>query len=154
MAQNTQADTPYAQEEALLVETMQRAATAVEHGEVDGLMAMFHDSPETFLFDYYKPRSVDYQTLQASFTAMLGQVEGNITFRYSEIHPFVLGTHAAWSWAIMHVAARMKDGSSMDLTVRVTDIWRQIGGRWRCIHEHASFPVDIQTGQADLQSRP
>jgi len=40
------------------------------------------------------------------------------------------------------------------LTVRVTDVYRKIDGKWLIVHEHVSVPVDIKTGQGDLQSKP
>ena len=39
-------------------------------------------------------------------------------------------------------------------TFRVTDVFRKIKGDWFIVQEHASFPVDPQTGKADLSSTP
>lgn len=41
----------------------------------------------------------------------------------------------------------------MNLHLGVTDIWRRSGGRWVCVHEHSSLPIDLATGKAEfLQS--
>jgi len=40
----------------------------------------------------------------------------------------------------------------MELNIRVTEIYQRINGKWQIIHEHASVPVDIKTGKADLFS--
>jgi len=40
------------------------------------------------------------------------------------------------------------------MTVRLTDVDRNMAGGWKIVHEHVSFPVDLATGKADLQSRP
>ncbi|HTY56465.1 MAG TPA: nuclear transport factor 2 family protein [Candidatus Binataceae bacterium] len=45
-----------------------------------------------------------------------------------------------------------KDGEQMELNIRVTEIYQRINGKWQIIHEHASVPVDIKTGKADLFS--
>lgn len=47
-----------------------------------------------------------------------------------------------------------KDGSGLDVVARVTDVYRKIGGRWLITQEHVSFPVELDTGKADLLSKP
>src|SRR6266404_6139683 len=42
----------------------------------------------------------------------------------------------------------------LDLTVRVTDVYKKAQGRWLVIHEHVSVPVDLETGKPDLASKP
>jgi ketosteroid isomerase-like protein len=36
----------------------------------------------------------------------------------------------------------------------VSDVFRRIGDKWLIVHEHVSFPVDIDSGKADLLSKP
>ncbi len=60
----------------------------------------------------------------------------------------------AYSSSFQHSIATTKSGASRDLTVRVTDVYRKIGGKWLIVQEHVSVPVDLQTGKPDLQSRP
>jgi len=47
-----------------------------------------------------------------------------------------------------------KQGNKLDLTVRVTDVYRKARGLWQIIHEHVSVPVDLETGKPDLASKP
>jgi DNA-binding transcriptional ArsR family regulator len=47
-----------------------------------------------------------------------------------------------------------KQGKKLDLTVRVTDVYKKAQGRWLVIHEHVSVPVDLETGKPDLASKP
>jgi ketosteroid isomerase-like protein len=42
----------------------------------------------------------------------------------------------------------------MDMTVRVTDVYRKQDGRWRIVQEHVSAPIDLATGKGDLTSKP
>lgn len=35
-----------------------------------------------------------------------------------------------------------KDGSLIDQTARVTDVYKKIGGKWRIVHEHVSVPSE------------
>ena len=60
----------------------------------------------------------------------------------------------AFSHSIQRVAGTDKQGKKLDLTVRVTDVYQKIGGRWYIIHEHVSVPVDLDTDKGDLSSKP
>lgn len=54
---------------------------------------------------------------------------------------------------IQHFYGKQRAGGQLNIKARVTDVYRQIGGRWYIVHEHVSVPVNIQTGQADLESK-
>ena len=45
-----------------------------------------------------------------------------------------------------------KSGKPVDMTFRVTDVWQRQKGQWKIIHTHISFPIDMTTGKADMQS--
>jgi ketosteroid isomerase-like protein len=34
----------------------------------------------------------------------------------------------------------------------MTEIYRKISGKWQIVHEHASVPVELKTGKADILS--
>ena len=48
------------------------------------------------------------------------------------------------------------DGTPIDMTVRVTDVYRKIDGKWLIVQEHVSVPIDFSTGKPvpDLMSKP
>jgi ketosteroid isomerase-like protein len=43
--------------------------------------------------------------------------------------------------------------TSSTRTYRVTNVWRKENGKWKVIHIHISFPTDMATGKADMQSK-
>jgi ketosteroid isomerase-like protein len=55
--------------------------------------------------------------------------------------------------SVQHLTGRSVDGKPFDATFRQTDVWYKTNGQWKLIHEHASFPVDMKTGKADMQSK-
>lgn len=61
---------------------------------------------------------------------------------------------SAYGHSIQHFVGTQKNGSKFDSTVRVTDCYRKIDGKWPTTHEHVSVPVDLTTGKADLASKP
>jgi len=63
------------------------------------------------------------------------------------------GNRLAYGHGIFRTSGPDKAGRPLDLTVRVTDVFKKISGEWLVIHEHVSWPVDIETGKADLSSK-
>jgi ketosteroid isomerase-like protein len=55
--------------------------------------------------------------------------------------------------SIQHLTATDPSGKPIDTTFRVTDVWRKGKGGWKIIHSHISYPVDMATGKADMQSK-
>ena len=53
----------------------------------------------------------------------------------------------AYSHSIQHVKWTGTDGSPMEMTVRVTDVYRKIDGKWLIVQEHVSVPMDYATGK-------
>lgn len=47
----------------------------------------------------------------------------------------------AWTTVPMHLAAKMKDGKTIDTPVRYTGIWEKKGKNWVLVHEHLSAPL-------------
>ncbi len=47
----------------------------------------------------------------------------------------------AWTTVSMHLAAKMKDGKTIESPVRYTGIWEKRGETWLLVHEHLSAPM-------------
>jgi ketosteroid isomerase-like protein len=60
----------------------------------------------------------------------------------------------AYSHSIQQTQLTRKDGSKLDVVARVTDVYRNMGGRWLIVEEHVSVPVDLDTQKPDLLSKP
>jgi ketosteroid isomerase-like protein len=52
--------------------------------------------------------------------------------------------------SFQHFAWKDKDGKAQEATLRVTDVFHKVGGKWKVIHSHVSVPVDPKTGQAQM----
>jgi len=66
----------------------------------------------------------------------------------------VTGRMLAYSHCIQPLIVTAKDGSKFSITLRVSDCYRKINGKWLITMEHVSVPVDLETGKADLASKP
>ena len=123
-------------------------------GDVDGLMAPLWNDPRFVDFDFSMPRAKNYEQLKRDNVAMKDAFEGTPVCEYLEITPVLLGKDAAYSMSIMRAAGKLKNGPELDFTISSTNVWRKMKGRWVAVHEHNSFPVDMASGKADLQSKP
>ena len=126
---------------------------AGERRDVAGMIAPFVVGDVT-VFDFEKPRSKNYEQLRHGYEQFVAAMSGQPSCRYLEIDPVILGEDSAYSLAIMQAGGESKDGKKFSFVIRSTDVWRKIDGKWKVVHEHNSFPVDMATGVADMQSAP
>ena len=76
--------------------------------------------------------------MEVEISALSITTEGNLGF-----------SHEIDRWTVTD-----KEGKQSTFTFRVTYVYRKIEGKWRIVHEHASLPVDLMTGRAELSSQP
>ena len=100
-----------------------------------------------------KRSGVDREAGWQDWQKFFGSFEGPITVELSDLD-VVADRNLAYSHSIQHVAGTDKQGKKLDLTVRVTDVYKKAHGRWQIIHEHVSVPVDLDTAKPDLTSKP
>src|SRR4029077_1290502 len=74
----------------------------------------------------------------------------NTSVRREEMHPGLVHVISAMEacgayqpWHDKRVAGTDKQGENLNLTLRVTDVYKKISGNWLVIHEHVSVPVDL-----------
>jgi len=131
-----------------------RFAAAVRGGDLDAVMKVYMPDQTLFVFDVVPPRQyVGAAAYRKDWAEFINDFEGPVQFDISELAVTVEG-NLAFGHSIQHVVGKNKKGQTVDLTVRVTDGYRKIGGNWLIAHEHVSVPVDLETGQADLNSKP
>lgn len=66
----------------------------------------------------------------------------------------IVGDDLAVAWGLNRMASRRPDGSEDVMWSRGTRVFRRIGGAWKMIHQHVSFPVDTETGSAATDLTP
>lgn len=131
-----------------------RFGAAFNKKDVDAIMKVYVPGKSLVVFDVVPPRqyvgAAAYRKDWANFFAMF---KGPLKFELSGL-AITAGRTVAFSHSIQRVTGTDAKGQPIDLTVRVTDAYRKIGGRWLIVHEHVSVPVDLATGKPDLASKP
>lgn len=141
-------------DEAQIKAALNDGCKAFIAGDTEGMMAPLWNDPRFVDFDFSPPCAKNFEQLKKDNSAVKDMFVGTPICEYTEIHPVLLGKDAAYSMAIMRAGGQLKGGPKMEFTIRSTDVWRKIKGKWIIVHEHNSFPANPVTGQADLQSAP
>jgi ketosteroid isomerase-like protein len=92
-------------------------------------------------------------TGETSSEDLFAQFPGPVEADLSELKVVADGTFG-YAHLIDHSALTDKDGKKVESTVRTTDVFRKMGGKWLIVHEHNSVPVDLATGKADMTAKP
>ena len=131
-----------------------RFVAAFKAKDVDAIMKVYAPDQTLVVFDVVPPRQyVGAAAYRKDWQTFLGSFDGPIAMELTDLD-VVADRYLAYSHSIQHVAGTDKQGKKLDLTVRVTDVYKKARGRWLIIHEHVSVPVDLDTGKPDLSSKP
>ena len=143
-----------ANDEAEINASVQRFIAAMNAKDINGIMAYYSPDESLLVFDALPPRQYvgatafrkDWEGFLAAFPSAL----------HAEISDWKTETEGnfAYGHGVTRIIGEDKDGKDLDLTLRVTDVYKKINGKWLVVHEHVSWPVDLATGQADFSSRP
>jgi ketosteroid isomerase-like protein len=122
--------------------------------DADAIMANFVTDESLVVFDVAPPRQyVGAKAYRKDWADFFATVSGPIIS--CEISDLAVTTSGKLGLAhcAFHAVWNGPDGKKVDATVRVTDGFRKIDGKWLIIHEHVSAPVDLATGVADFASK-
>jgi uncharacterized protein (TIGR02246 family) len=131
-----------------------RFVAAFKAKDVDAIMKLYAPGQGLVVFDLTPPRQyVGAAAYRKDWQNFLASFNGPITVELTDLD--VGGDrNLAYSHSIQRVTGTDKQGKKLDLTVRVTDVYQKIRGRWYIVHEHVSVPVDLDTDKPDLSSKP
>jgi len=131
-----------------------RYINAFNTKDVDQIMSCYAPGKMLFVFDAVPPREYpSWDAYKRDWEGLFSAYPGPISATISEQSIAVVGA-VAYGHNIQSGYFTAKDGTRLNVAVRVTDVYRKIRGKWLIVQEHVSFPVDIATGKADLLSKP
>ena len=134
----------------------ERFTAAVNTKDVDAIMKVYAPGADLFVFDISVPRQyVGWDAYKKDWQDFLAQYPGPVKFTISDLS-IVTDGKIAYSHSIQSLSGKGADGSPMDLTVRVTDVYRKIDGKWLIVQEHVSVPIDFSGPKPvpDMMSKP
>jgi len=129
-------------------------AAAFNAKDADAIMKVYVPNESLVVFDVVPPRQyVGANAYRKDWQDFFAHVKGPLKFEISDLGITTDG-RLGYSHSIQRVSGTDSKGQPIDLTVRVTDVYRKIRGNWVIVHEHVSVPVDLDTGKPDLSSKP
>lgn len=131
-------------------------AVACSAKDLDTIMKVYVPGNDLFVFDVGVPRQhVGWEDYKKDWHDFLALFSGPVRCNVSDLSVASDGM-IAYGHSIQHVSGKATDGSMMDMTVRVTDVYRKMGGKWLIVQEHVSVPVDFSSGKPvpDMMSKP
>ena len=132
----------------------ERFVAAFKAKDVDAIMKVYAPGQTLVVFDVVPPRQyIGAAAYRKDWQTFLGSFDGPITVELTDLD-VAADRNLAYSHSIQRVAGTDKQGKKLDLTLRVTDVYKKAHGRWQIIHEHVSVPIDLTTDKPDLSSKP
>jgi ketosteroid isomerase-like protein len=129
-------------------------AAALNAGDIDAMMKNYVPDNSLIVFDVVPPRQhVGPDEYRKAWSGYFAHFKGMPTFTITDLAITVDGS-VGFGHSIQRTVGTDTQGRPVDRTVRVSDGYRKIGGKWLIAFEHISVPVDLATGKADFTSKP
>jgi uncharacterized protein (TIGR02246 family) len=128
--------------------------TAFKAKDITTIMSAYVPNESLVVFDLTPPlQYVGAKSYQKGYEELFAAFPGPVEVEMNEMSIVTEGTLGV-SHDIDHWVLTDKEGKKITLTFRATNVYRKIDGKWRIIHEHNSFPVDLATGRTDFAGTP
>jgi ketosteroid isomerase-like protein len=121
-------------------------AASFNNKDVDTLMSAYARE-SLFVFDVVGPPGVyfGWDAYREAFEAMFAAIDGPLRFTMNDLDIQVSGD-VAYGHSLQRVCGvHAGDGKPFDYTVRATNVYRKIDGRWLIVQEHLSLAIDRKT---------
>jgi ketosteroid isomerase-like protein len=115
--------------------------------DVEALDAVYAPGESLFVFDVVGPPGtyVGWGSYREALEHFFAAFSGRLQFAITNLEVETSGD-VGYGRSLQHVSGvRAKDGRPLDYTVRVTNVYRKIGGKWLIVQEHVSLPLDRNT---------
>lgn len=145
--------TGHVADEAEVRQQMDRLAQAIRAADLEGLRPLY--APDIVTFDVGPPlqrvgaegKLQNWAEAFAIFQHPLGYEIRDLTLTLSD--------DVAFAHGFGRLSGTLKNGtSSSGFWVRYTVCFRKIAGSWLIVHDHASAPLDFESGSAVLNLEP
>ena len=132
----------------------ERLVAAMNARDLDGIMSVYVPDESLFVFDTMPPRQfVGATAYRKAFEGLLTAYPGPTTFEVRDLS-VTADSQMGFAHYVVHMIGTAQDGSVAEMNFRLTSCARKIEGKWLIVHEHVSFPVDLETGKADFLAKP
>ena len=131
-----------------------RVAAGIQAKDADAVMANYIPGDSLVVFDLIPPRQ--YTGADAYKKDWAGVFAGCADAPKFDISDLDITSDGrlAFAHSIQHFSCTDAKGNKLEMTMRATDAYKKVKGKWMIVHEHLSAPIDLASGKADLTSKP
>ena len=125
---------------------------AIRAKDLDGTISLY--APDIVSFDIVPPlRYAGADNKRRAWQEAFAAHTGPLTY---EVQALNVTAHSELGFAqsLNHVNGTLASGHRSDLWLRWTACFRRIDGVWLVVHDHASVPANLESGQAALNIKP
>jgi uncharacterized protein (TIGR02246 family) len=127
--------------------------TAFNARDINAIMALYTPDEAMVVFDAVPPRQyTGWSAYKKDWESFFAAFPGPAEIKLTELDVTV-GGNIAYGHSIQQTIVTDKTGKKVPLTVRVTDGYKKVNGKWLISHEHVSIPVDLDTMKPVLDSK-
>lgn len=129
-----------------------RFVAAVQKKDADAIMANYTKNEKMVVFDVIPPRQyTGWDAYKQDWQGVLSTCKGDMKVEMSDL-TIDAGSEYGFGHNIQHF--HCDSMTPPDMTLRVSDGFRKVNGKWLIAHEHVSVPVDLATSKPDFSSKP
>ncbi len=129
-----------------------RFVAAVNARDVEAVMACYQQGGDLVVFDLIPPLQYKGATAwQKDWEGFFADNPG-VKVTVSDLDVATNG-ELGFGHNLQRFETTDKSGKTQVMTLRVSDGYRNVNGKWLIAHEHISVPVDIATGKADMNAK-
>ena len=144
--------TQHAVDEAAIRQRIDELVGAVRAADLEALKPMY--APDMVSFDVGPPlqhvgAAAKWKNWEEAFTVF----QGPLDYEIRDLTITVDGD-VAFGHSINRLIGTLRNGNSSGIWVRATFCFRKIDGNWLVVHDHASVPLDLESGRALLNLEP
>jgi ketosteroid isomerase-like protein len=139
-------------EEAAIRSEMEAIANAVRAKDVDGFLSRC--SPKIVVFDMLPPLvHKGMAAVRRNWAMALGRFQGHPDYEMRDLEVSLDGD-VAFCHGLTRFGGTLKDGRRVATWLRSTIAFLKVDGRWKITHQHASVPIDMQSGMGMVGLEP
>jgi ketosteroid isomerase-like protein len=129
---------------AEIYERMMGKGVAYFNRDLAEVMDRYARNETITIFDLPPPlQYFGFQAVWDLIKEFIDGVDGPLGCDYSLLNTEARGDLGV-SYGLVTIDNVLKGGERMKVTIRMTDIWHKIDGKWVVIHEHNSVPLTVE----------
>jgi len=142
-----------ATDEADIRQGFGKLAEAIRAGDLDGVMPIY--APDIVTFDVQSPlRRFGAEGKRKNWADVFTMFQPPLNCELRDL-TITVNDDMAFVYSLNRISGTLRNGNaSSGFWVRSTACLRKIEGNWLIVHDHASVPLDIESGRASLDLEP